>query len=178
MCDRNIQVREVFYVKRLSSICVQTVAILLVSSCLAFGQSPTGEIHLQVNDPSGAGMQVSGRLQGPGTDRPFQTDAQGSITLSNLPDGRYLLEVSKDGFVTQPVRINVESRTASSRTITMALGTASTTVDVVATTPLSAGNLSLQETPAPVQTATQQDVENRRPRFVRPPEPQAERRQC
>jgi outer membrane receptor protein involved in Fe transport len=82
------------------------------------------------------------------------------MALSNLPDGRYLLEVSKDGFVTQSVRINVESRTASSRTITMALGTASTTVDVVASTPLSAGNLSLQETPAPVQTATQQDVEN------------------
>ena len=146
--------------KRLSSICVQAVAILLVSSCLSFGQSPSGEIRLQVNDPSGAGMQVSGRLQGPGTDRPFQTDAQGMISLSNLPDGRYLLEVSQDAFVTQTVRIDVESRTIASRTITMALGTAATTVDVVAITPLSAGTLSLQETPAPVQTATQQDVEN------------------
>jgi hypothetical protein len=68
------------------------------------------------------GMQVSGRLQGPGTDRPFQTDAQGVMALSNLPDGRYLLEVSKDGFVTQSVRINVESRTASSRTITYGSG--------------------------------------------------------
>jgi outer membrane receptor protein involved in Fe transport len=42
----------------------------------------------------------------------------------------------------------------------MALGAAITTVEVVATTPLAGSDLSLQEIPSPVQTATQQDIDN------------------
>src|SRR4029077_13755809 len=109
-----------------------------------------------------AGMQTSGKLQAltVGIEQTFQTDAQGVATLSNLAYGAYRLEVSKEGFVTQSMRMDVESDTPVSRTITMQLGAASTTVDVVATTPLAGSELSLQQIPAPVQTATQEDLNN------------------
>ena len=41
----------------------------------------------------------------------------------------------------------------------MSLGTASAQIDVVATTPLAGSGQSLREIPAPVQTATQQDID-------------------
>jgi outer membrane receptor protein involved in Fe transport len=107
-------------------------------------------------------MQVSGRLQGatPGIDRSFQTDADGTFRLTNLPFGRYRLEISREAFATQSVRLDIQSETPVFRTIVMALGTATTSVDVVTTTPLTGSNLSFQEIPAPVQMATQQDIMN------------------
>jgi outer membrane receptor protein involved in Fe transport len=134
---------------------------ILFSCAMACGQSQNGEIRLQVTDPSGVGMQAFVRLQGPtpGTQRTLQTDGKGAFTLSNLPYGSYRLEISKDAFATQFVRVDLESATPVSQTIKMALGTSSTTIDVVATTPLVGSDLSLQEIPAPIQTATQQDLD-------------------
>ena len=107
-------------------------------------------------------MQASGRLENlqTGTARTFQTDANGTYTFGNLSNGRYRLEVSSQGFASQSVLVNVQSGTPISRTISMALGTACATVDVVATTPLAGSDLALREIPAPVQTATQQDLQN------------------
>jgi outer membrane receptor protein involved in Fe transport len=150
-----LQVRKVRFGFRL-------LVTFFASGCLAFAQSPTGEIRLQVTDPSGAGMQGTVRVQGPtpGADRSYDTAADGRITLSGLPYGRYRLEISKDSFATQAIRVDLESASPVSRTITMALGTAATTVDVVAITPLPGSDLILQEIPAPVQTATQQDIDS------------------
>jgi outer membrane receptor protein involved in Fe transport len=138
----------------------RAVFVVVLWATLATGQVQPGEIRLQVTDPSGAAMQASGKLQGstPGTERTFQTDAQGAATLSNLSYGTYRLEVLKEAFATQSIRIDVESATPVFRTVTMQLGTAATAVDVVAATPLVGSDLSLQEIPAPVQTATQEDL--------------------
>jgi hypothetical protein len=53
----------------------------------AYAQS-TGEIRLQVKDPSGAALQASGHVAGPTTDRAFRTDAQGAFSLSGLAFGQ------------------------------------------------------------------------------------------
>ncbi len=72
------------------------------------GQNATGQINVAVKDPSGAAVEASGKLIGSaGGDRTFQTDAQGTYTFSNLPAGRYRLEVSKNGFATQSISIDV-----------------------------------------------------------------------
>ena len=63
-------------------------ACLLLCVCFAIGQVNTGEIRLQVKDPSGAALRASGRVTGPGTNRTFQTDAQGAFSLSGLAFGR------------------------------------------------------------------------------------------
>ena len=107
-------------------------------------------------------MEASGTLRNlaDGVARSVQTDRQGLFHIDNVPYGRYRLDVSRSGFVTQSVLIDVPSGTPTVRTITMALSGAAVTVDVVSVTPLPGSGLSLRETPAPVQTATQQDIDD------------------
>ena len=126
------------------------------------GQTPTGQINLEVKDPSGATLEASGKLESltPGVLRNFQTDAKGTYTLDSLPYGRYRIEVSKAGFATQSVLIEVQSGTPISRTVTLALGAQASQVDVIATTPLGGVDLPLNEIPSQVQTATQADIQN------------------
>ena len=100
---------------------IKTVALLL---CLALhAQQPAGEIDLEVKDPSGAAMEASGRLKNPagGLDQSFQTNVQGTYRFSGLPYGRYRLEVSKSGFATQSVLIEVQSAAAVARIVTLPL---------------------------------------------------------
>ena len=97
---------------------------VLGSAAILWAQAPTGEIRLEVKDPSGAGMEASGRLQSvsSGVDRSFQTDPQGVYTFQSLPDlGRYRLEVTKSGFATPSVVMNVQSGTPLLTTVTTAL---------------------------------------------------------
>ena len=134
---------------------------LLGSIAALQAQRQTGEIRLEVKDPSGAAMAATGKLQNlsSGWVRSFQTDDQGAYSFLSLPSARYRLEVSKSGFATQSLLVDVQSGTPLSRTVTMPLGRASAQIDVVATTPLPGSGLSLRETPAPVQAATQQDID-------------------
>lgn len=138
------------------------LAITSICCSLVSAQSRNGEIRLRVTDPSGGGMQASVKIQGPSAsvDRVIDTNPEGDIILGSLPYGTYRLEISKDAFATQVIRIDVGSDTPISRTIAMQLGAAATTVDVLATTPLPGSDLSLQEIPAPIQTATLQDIDN------------------
>jgi outer membrane receptor protein involved in Fe transport len=137
-------------------------AILLCGGLTLCGQAREGEVRVQVKDPSGTAMEASGKLVtlATGVERRFQTDSLGTFILSGLPFGRYRLELSKAGFATQSVVIEVQSATPLSRTITMALVAQSSKVDVVANTPLRGMDLPINEIPAPVQTATQADIQN------------------
>src|ERR1700733_950009 len=87
--------------------------MLAAATAMLQAQTPTGEIRLAVKDPSGAAVQASGTLHNPagGADRTFQTDAQGTYTLSGLPYGHYRLEIAKTGFATFAASINVQSPT-------------------------------------------------------------------
>ena len=84
-------------------------------------QPRTGEIRLEVKDPSGAAIEASVKIQNPaaGMDRSLGTDAQGRHTFESLPYGRYRLEVSKSGFATQSVSIDVHAAAPVSRTVMM-----------------------------------------------------------
>src|SRR5215472_4061823 len=134
----------------------------LLLPILLHAQGLTGEIRLEVKDPSGAAMHASGRLENlqAGTSRSFQTDATGRTALRDLTFGRYRLEVSAQGFAIQSFLVDVRSNNPVSRTVTMALGVESARVDVVTATPLPGSNLSLQELPGPVQTLSAQSLKN------------------
>src|SRR5262245_13390188 len=99
------------------------LAFLFCVALSGVGQVKTGELRLEVKDPTGSGMQASGKLVGIGSDvdRVFETDGQGSYTFT-LPYGRYRLDVSRDGFATQSTLIDVQSESPLSRTITLAIG--------------------------------------------------------
>ena len=49
------------------------ILLLLFGACTALAQRPSGEIRLEVKDPSGAPMEASGKLEdlASGTDRSF-----------------------------------------------------------------------------------------------------------
>src|SRR5262249_8102127 len=119
----------------------------------------TGELRLEVKDPSGKSIGASGNLDNlsNGVRRGFQTDAQGKYRFEDLPYGRYRLEVSKEGFARQSILIDVRFATPIERTVTMALGSLAFKIDVVATTPLPGVDLEPDEIPAPTQAATQDD---------------------
>src|SRR5579883_2508862 len=126
-------------------------------------QVPFGELHIEVKDPSGAAVQqASGSLHdiASGADRRFETNSDGAYTFQRLPAGRYRLDVSKPGFSTQSLTLEIRSAAPVSRVITLTLGSSTTTMNVVAATPLGGTGLSLQEIPAPVQTLTRQELDN------------------
>ena len=139
-----------------------TLAAGVLCLSVTWGQSPTGEIRIAVKDPSGAAMLVAGKLKGLATraDRNFHTDARGRYTLSDLPFGRYRLEISRTGFATQTEVIEVSSASPISRTYTLAVGPTATTVHVVETTPLPGINRLRNEIAGPVQTLNEADLEH------------------
>jgi outer membrane receptor protein involved in Fe transport len=107
-------------------------------------------------------MKASGKLRGlsTGVQRSFQTDAQGTYSFAGLAFGRYLLEVSRSGFATQSVSIDVPSAAPVSRTVTMTLAASAFQTEVVGTTPLAGVDLAREEIAAPVQTANALDVQD------------------
>jgi outer membrane receptor protein involved in Fe transport len=137
------------------------IGLLLVAFALR-GQSPNGEIRVQIKDPSGAVMEASGKLESLalGVRRSFQTNAQGMYTLGNLPYGRYRLEISKPGFATQSVLIDVQSEIPLARTVTLALSSQTVRVNVVSATPLAGTDLTTDQIAGPVQTETAADIQN------------------
>src|SRR5580658_10349449 len=137
------------------------IALLFFATAL-FAQAPQGEIHLQVKDPSGAPMEATGKLEslGAGVARDFQTDPQGIVVLGSLPFSRYRLQVSKSGFTTQSITINLESATPVTRAVSMEIGAQAGKVDVISETPLAGTELQINQIAAPVQTATAADIQN------------------
>lgn len=122
---------------------------------LLFGQAATGELRLEVKDPSGASIQASGTLD----DHAFLTDGQGQYDFQNLAPGRHRLEVSKPGFATRVTYVDIRPGSPTSEMVQLGLASTATSVDVVDTTPLSGANLTKDQIAAPVQTATAADVE-------------------
>jgi outer membrane receptor protein involved in Fe transport len=133
----------------------------MIAPGLALSQQISGEVRLEVNDPSGAAVEAAGRLENlaTGTDQIFQTNSQGRFTFKNLPLGRYRVHVSRTGFASQSILVDLQSEVPVSRTVTLALAAPPFHVEVVGTTPLAGVDRSLEEIPAPVQAATDQDIE-------------------
>ncbi|MEP7338861.1 MAG: TonB-dependent receptor [Acidobacteriota bacterium] len=137
------------------------VLLAMGGSAQAQSRQSSGELRLEVKDPSGKAIEATGKLDNlsTGASRKFQTDAQGRQRFEALLFGRYRLEVSQEGFATQSVLIDVQSSAPIARTVTLALGGLAFKVDVIATTPLPGVDLDPNEIPAPVQAATWRDVE-------------------
>ncbi len=125
-------------------------------------QPPNGEIRIEIKDPSGAAVGASGTLRNltTGMERNFQTDAHGTYDFTSLPYSRYRIQISKSGFAAQSMEIDVQGGTPILRTLTLALATARTKIDVVAATPLAGMDLSLSQIAGPVQTGTAADIRN------------------
>jgi outer membrane receptor protein involved in Fe transport len=142
----------------------RSVAVLflsLIGSATLWAQA-NGEIRLQVKDPSGASVKASGILRNldTKTETPFDTDAQGAFDFANLPHNHFEIQVSKEGFAAQTVRVNVRSATPVAQTVTLFLSSLKTSVNVASIAPLPGTNISKDDVPMNIQTADAKEIEN------------------
>jgi outer membrane receptor protein involved in Fe transport len=126
----------------------------LVFALSAFAQ--TGQIQIEVKDPSGAAAAASGSLfrLSAGVAQGFETDGQGRYTFSALALGRYRLEVVASGFASKAVLVDVDSDSPVVLPVNLEVGSETTRVDVVAATPLPGVELLLEQIAAPVQSVS------------------------
>jgi outer membrane receptor protein involved in Fe transport len=136
-------------------------AVMLCLALPGWGQHAAGEIHVEVKDSSGAAVAATGKLQNlsTGENISFETDAQGMSALTGLADGRYRIELTKVGFATQSVLVEVKSGSPVTRAVTLALAPQAAKIEVVEATPLPGTDLPLDEIPAPVQTVNARDLQ-------------------
>jgi len=136
-------------------------ALLLLTATSVCAQS-NGDIKLQVKDPSGASVKVSGTLRNLNTksETPFETDEQGAFEFSNLPYNRFEIQIAKDGFATQTLEVTVRSSTAIARTVTLVLSSQATSLNVFSVSPVPGTVMSKDDVPMNVQTADSKDIEN------------------
>jgi outer membrane receptor protein involved in Fe transport len=138
-----------------------SILLLCLQPQFVLAQTLTGGVHVEVKDPAGAPVAAAGRLQNltTGLDLKFQTDSSGAYSVEKLAYGRYRLSISKSGFATQTSDIDVQSPSPIEQTITLAIGTSSYAINVVAATPLQGVDRTLEEIPGPVQVASDRDIE-------------------
>jgi len=141
---------------RLKRTAVFSLLLLGGTAGILQAQQPGGELRLAVEDSSGAGMQASGTLD----DQAFQTDAQGQYDFRNLASGRHRLQVSRVGFATQVIAVEVGAGGTLNETVKLDLAGTASRVDVVDTTPLAGANLAKEQIAAPIQTATASDIQS------------------
>lgn len=129
--------------------------------CAPLVAQRSGEIRLEVKDPSGAPLAAAGRLESlaTGASRSFHTDAAGRIDFPNLPPGRYRLHLTHERFTPKVIALDVTSEAPITRAVTLSLGAQAYRVDVVATTPLPGAGQPLDAVAAPVQSAGARDIE-------------------
>src|SRR5262249_34952742 len=138
---------------------VMTVAAAMLLCWQVQAQTPAGEIRIDVKDPSGPTVQAKVKVDGAGVSRTAETDAQGHAAVSNLPFGRYHVEIAKQGFSAQSLTLDVESANPVSKAVGLVLASVSEKVEVVAATPLAGTDIPLEQIPAPVQTLTSHAIE-------------------
>lgn len=123
----------------------------------------TGTLRLNVRDAQGRAVSnARGTLYGPtaGTSRPVATASDGSLSAENLPLGRYTLQLAAPGFAAQSLRYTIQSQAPLTRDVTLTIGGDSTSVTVIASSPIGAQDVPLRDVPVPVQTLSAQTLED------------------
>jgi hypothetical protein len=121
---------------RISGLLVLTVACLLITPSVAFGQSQSNAADLQgvVRDPQGAvvvGATVTARNPATGFSRDATTNDEGYYQITNLPPGDYEVTVEASGF--SKGRIPSVTLTVGQRAdlnLPLSLGAVGATVDI------------------------------------------------
>ena len=98
----------------------------------AYAQTSTGELRLEIIDPSGQGVAATGTLVGQATQSryEFSTDAAGRRVVSRLAFGRYHLTVQAPGFLPYSGLVEIRSESPVRARIPLALAAVETTIEV------------------------------------------------
>jgi len=129
-------VRDVLRVVRNITFVSVTAASLLLNAPIAWSQATSGTLTGQVVDPTGAvipGANVTIKDTQHGTSVSVTTNGEGLFTRTQLANSTYDVQISAEGFKpTQQNNILVDVDRETRINITMQVGQASETVDVVA----------------------------------------------
>lgn len=109
-------------------------AFFLLCALPVFSQSNTGELHLKVIDPSGAGVKTTVQIvsQANQYSRTLTTDEQGALTLQRLPYGIYEIQIRQSGFADLSESIEIHSSIPTDHTTQLKLGLVNQSVNVTA----------------------------------------------
>jgi len=110
-----------------------------------FGQTATGELRINVRDPSGLPLQVKVELVSQANQylRDFDCGGDGHVVAKRLPFGRYTVNVSRAGFTPASRLIDIRSSIPVELTIVLAIGQMKTAVNVASdATLLDPGDVS------------------------------------
>ncbi len=117
-----------------AAVCAWTaLSLALATPSRAQSVSTSGTVRGEVLDPTGAAIPgVAVSIQNPisGLSRSTTTDAQGDFEFGNLPFSHYHVNASAPGFQTSEQDTDIHSPVPTQVKITLAIGTASTTVTV------------------------------------------------
>ena len=113
-------------------------AFLFFITLPLYCQSNSGELRLQVIDPSGLGVKTTVRItsKANGYRSALATSEQGDLDVQRLPYGIYLLEVEQPGFAPQTDSVEIRSSLPTEFRIQLKLATVSQSVTVNAPNPL------------------------------------------
>lgn len=137
--------------------------LLVLLAIAAAGQSPvTGTLHVNVKDPAGRPIiKAHGILYGRGSKSlQLETANNGSITVDGLTPGFYKLILTSPGFASLTLQIPITSATPVTQEATLLIGSPSTSVNVIASTPIGSLDIPLTDVPVPVQTVTAQTIQD------------------
>ena len=120
-----------------------SVAILLMAALVAvcsFGQVTDGNLVGTIYDASGKVIpdaSVGAKNTATGVTAETKSDQSGAYRFNNLPVGSYSVTVSSAGFASAQINdLSVELNKTATANVTLAIGTATESIDVVASTTL------------------------------------------
>ncbi|MBL8175849.1 MAG: TonB-dependent receptor [Bryobacterales bacterium] len=120
-----------------------------------------GELRLEVKDSSGAAVAAGGWIENlaTGARRSIRAGRNGTAAIADLDPGSYRLRISRSGFVPYE-EILVIAGSPLTREVRLSIGSPVFAVSVVGTTPLAGLDRPVDEIAAPVQTATDREMES------------------
>ncbi len=129
------------FVERIGAVLRMAILALLVFviSAPLLAQAPVGGLTGTVTDPKGGvipGATVTVTRTDTGAPRTTTTGEDGKYLFNSLAPGEYAVKVSKQGFADQEKKVNVSLGLTGSLDFGMTLGVTTTTVEVVAVTPI------------------------------------------
>jgi outer membrane cobalamin receptor len=108
------------------------VILFLVFAASTLGQSNTGELRIQVTDPSGLGIRASISLVSQANQfrETYSSNEAGYLIIKRLSFGVYKVEIQHDGFAPFSTTIEIRSATPTEFPFKLAIATASNSVVV------------------------------------------------
>ena len=154
------------------------LALLVVSTSLAFAQANEGELRLTVVDPSGSALKTSVRITSDANQygQTLATTDQGTLDVQHLPFGIYRLEINQSGFAESSQTVEIRSSIPTQLTIQLKVSTLSQTVNVVAANTLinpeqagavnQIGSSFIENRPGSIPGRSLQDLVNSQPGWL------------